>query len=149
MAQKPADYYQGLSASYTNAIRATDFKSNIVMFFLSIVMGPTIAYRDKFPSFLSLPVLISPFLIVFFCLFLAIVPRYPSRGRKNFIVSRTAQPSDFKFVANPEDDIRQLQLRCAILSDILFWKTLCLRIVFFVCITVVLCATVLILYYGR
>jgi hypothetical protein len=76
MAQEYAAYYQGLSASYTDAIRASDFKANIVIFFLSIVIGPVIGARDRLPEFLPLPVALSPFLVAFLCLFVALLPRY-------------------------------------------------------------------------
>lgn len=147
MAQEPADYYRGLSAAYTGAIRASDFKANIVIFFLSIVMGPIMGSRDKFPSFLPIPVLLSPFRVVFFCLFVALFPRYPRRGRTNFLVSRTAAPTDFQFVDSSHAEVVQLRLRCAILSHILFWKTTCLRIAFGVCIASVVLATPMIIYY--
>ena len=148
MAQDPAGYYRGLSAAYNDAIQASDFKANIVMFFLSILLGPVIGSHDKFPAFLSIPVLLGPFLLVFLCLFTALFPRYPRRGRRNFFVSRTASPRDFQFVADDESEVRMLQLRCAILSDILFWKTMCLRVAFFVSMVGVVFATALILYYG-
>jgi hypothetical protein len=148
MTQDPADYFRGLSAAYTDAIRASDFKANIVMFFLSIVLGPVMFTRDKFPKFLTLPVLSAPFLVIFFCLFVALLPRIPKRGRRDFYVSRTATPEDFRFVAPPEGEAAQLQLRCAILSEILYWKTLCLRIAFFACIASVLAATVIVAIYG-
>jgi hypothetical protein len=143
MAQEQADYYQGLSAAYTDAIRASDFKANIVIFFLSIVSGSVIGARDKLPAFLPLPVVLSPFLIVFFCLFVALLPRYPRRGRANFLVSRTATAADFRFVESLDHDVTQLRLRCAILSHILFWKTLCLRASFFICMAGVVVAELL------
>ena len=64
-----------------------------------------------------------PFLIVYFCLFMVLIPRYPKRGAKNFIVARNLTPADFENVAQTEDDIEQLKLTCAVLSDILWWKT--------------------------
>jgi len=149
MAVDFADYYRGLSAGYTDAIRASDFKANIVMFFLSIVMGPIIGSRDKHPCFLTLPVLISPFLVVFLCLFVAILPRCPRRGGSKLAVSRTALPRDFQFVDDTGREVLELQLRCAILSHIFFWKTRCLQISFTVCLCSVLAATVLIIYYGH
>ena len=120
MAVDFADYYRGLSAGYTDAIRASDFKANIVMFFLSIVMGPVIGSRDKYPHFLTLPVLVSPFLVVFFCLFVAILPRYPRRVGSKLVVSRTALPRDFQFVDDTGREVLELQMTCAILSHILF-----------------------------
>ena len=86
-------------------------------------MGPVMISRDKFPPFLPLPVALGPFLVVFFCLFVALMPRYPRRGRTNFFISRTAAAGDFRFVDNPAGEVAQLRLRCAILSHILYWKT--------------------------
>jgi hypothetical protein len=149
MAQEYAAYYQGLSASYTDAIRASDFKANIVIFFLSIVIGPVIGARDRLPEFLPLPVALSPFLVAFLCLFVALLPRYPRRGRANFPVLRTASPADFRFVAGLDHEVTQLRLRCAILSHILFWKTLCLRTSFFICMICVVAAELLVIFFGR
>jgi hypothetical protein len=149
MAQEPADFFRGLSAAFTDAIRASDFKANIVIFFLSIVMGPVMGSRDKFPHFLPVPVVLAPFLAVFLCLFVALMPRYPRRGRANFLVSRIAAPRDFQFVDNADVEVEQLRLRCAILSHILFWKTTCLRAAFVVCIASVALAALMIVYYGR
>ena len=103
---------------------------------------------SRFPPFLSLPVVMTPFLVVFFCLFVTLLPRYPRRGAANLLVSRTASPEHFQFDADPQTEVRELQLRCAILSDILYWKTICLRIAFAISITGVVVATVLVLYYG-
>jgi len=149
MALDYAEYYRGLSAGYTDAIRASDFKANIVMFFLSIVMGPAIGSRDKYPHFLTLPVLTSPFLVVFLLLFVAILPRYPRRGGSRLVVSRIALPRDFQFVDDTGREVLEPQMRCAILSHILFWKTRCLQISFTVCLLSVVATTALIVYYGH
>lgn len=148
MSDAIADHYKGLAAAYTDAIRASDFKANIVMFFLSLTMGPIIFNRDKFPAFLTMPVLIAPFLVVFFCLFVALLPRYPRRGRSSFFISGKATPADFAYRGINPDENRELQLRVAILSDILYWKTLCLRVAFFLCIAAVLVAAPLLAIYG-
>jgi hypothetical protein len=144
-----ADHYKGLAAAYTDAIRASDFKANIVMFFLSLTMGPVIFNHDKFPHFLTLPALIAPFLLIFFCLFIALLPRYPRRGRASFFISGKATPADFLYRGPTPDEARELQLRVAILSDILYWKTLCLRVAFFICIASVLVAAPLLAIYAR
>lgn len=149
MAQDPAEYYRGLSAGYTDAIQRSDIKANIVLFFLSIMMGPVLlGPHDKYPAFLTLPVLFSPFLAVFFCLFVVLKPRHSPRGRTNFLVSRTAKPHDFQFVEDAEAELSELRLRCAILSDILYWKTLWLRIAFLVTMTSIVIGALMILYYG-
>jgi hypothetical protein len=149
MTQPIVDHYNGLAAAYTDAVRASDFKANIVMFFLSLVMGPIIFNRDKFPGYLSMPVIVTPFIIAFFCLFLALLPRYPKRGRASFFISGRATPADFVYRGAEATQTEELQLRVAILSDILYWKTLCLRIAFFVCLACVVAAAVLLAIYAR
>jgi hypothetical protein len=144
-----ADHYKGLAAQYTDAIRVSDFKANIVMFFLSLSMGPIIFNHDKFPRFLTMPVLVAPFLLMFFCLFVVLLPRYPRRGRASFFISGRAKPSDFLYRGPSSNEIKELQLRVAILSDILYWKTLCLRVAFFICIGSVLAAAPLLAIYAR
>jgi hypothetical protein len=149
MTDAAVEHYKGLAASYTDAIRASDFKANIVMFFLSLTMGPVIFNHDKFPPFLSMPVLVTPFLVMFFSLFVALLPRYPKRGRANFYISGHARPEDFAYRGPNPNEAQELQLRVAILSDILYWKTLCLRVAFFICIFCVLAAAPLLAIYAR
>ena len=93
MTDNVADHYKGLAAQYTDNIRASDFKANIVLFFLSLTMGPIIFNRDKFPPFLTMPVVVAPFLVIFFCLFVALLPRFPQRGRRGFFISGKARPA--------------------------------------------------------
>jgi hypothetical protein len=149
MALDHADYYRGLSAGYTDAIRASDLKANIVMFFLSIVMNPVVGSHDKYPRFLTLPIVISPFLLAFLSLFVAIMPRYPRRNGSGLLISRTAMPRDFQFTDEVDREVVDLQLRCAILSHILFWKTRCLQFGFSICLFSIFAAAALILYYGH
>ena len=148
MAQDPAEYYRGLTALYGDAIQRSDFKANIVMFFMSIILGPVMGSLNRFPPFLTTPVVMTPFLVVFFCLFVTLVPRYPRRGAANLLISRTASPEHFQFDGDPQTEVRELQLRCAVLSDILYWKTICLRIAFSISLTGVVAAATLVLYYG-
>src|SRR5947209_4286387 len=149
MSDPVADHFKGLAAAYTDAIRASDFKANIVMFFLSLTMGPVLFNRDKFPPFLTMPVLVAPFLVMFFCLFVALLPRYPRRGRASFFVSGKARPADFLYRGPRENEVEELRLRVAIFSDILYWKTQCLRVAFFMCIAAVLAAAPLLAIYAR
>jgi hypothetical protein len=149
MADSSVEHYRGLAATYTDAIRASDFKANIVMFFLSLVLGPIIFNRDKLPPYLTMPVLVAPFIAAFFCLFMALLPRYPKRGRSSFFISRQAKPADFLYRGSVGDDTQDLQLRVAIFSDILYWKTICLRIAFFICIACVVAAALLLAIYAR
>ena len=85
-------------------------------------------------------------MIVYVCLFLVLIPRYPRRGSKNFLVSRTATAADFTNVTETEDEIEQLKLRCAVLSELLWWKWLYIRISFIVSIVGIVVTIFLLLY---
>ena len=98
MNKNPADAsqpYRSLIAGYTDAIRASDFKANIAILFVAFMMGPVLGNYTRFPSYLPIPFVMLPFLIVYLCLFAVLIPRYPRRGSKNFLVSRTATAGDF------------------------------------------------------
>src|SRR5579871_221493 len=142
----PTQPYRGLISAYTDAIRAQDFKANIAILFVAFMMGPILYNYPKFPSYLPIPFVLLPFLIVYICLFMVLIPRYPKRGARDFLVSRTAEARDFDHVGENEDEVGQLQLRCAVLSELLWWKTLYIRISFvlsIICIVI----TVLLLFY--
>jgi hypothetical protein len=141
----PALHFGNLISAYTDSIRVSDFKANLAVLFVAIMMGPIVASRDKYPHFLSLPLVLAPFLIAFFCLLVVVYPRYPGRGRRNFLVIPNPSKSDFVFVGD-EDDLEQLRLRCAILSGILYWKTLFLQISFFICLGTIVITLLLLGY---
>jgi hypothetical protein len=141
----PTQPYRGLIAGYTEAIRASDFKANIAFLFVAFMMGSVLWNYTSFPSYLPVQIVLIPFLIVYFCLFMVLFPRYPKRGAKNFLVLRRPTPADFEQVGETEDDIGQLKLRCAVLSDILWWKTLYIRISFLLSIVCVCIAILLLL----
>lgn len=142
----PAAHFGILIGAYTEAIRVSDFKANLGVLFVAIMMGPIVAYRDKYPHFLSLPLVLAPFLIAFFCLLIVVYPRYPKRGRASFLVTPNPRKSDFVFVENSDDNLEQRKLTCAILSGILFWKTLCLTISMVVCLATIAVIFFLLLY---
>ncbi|MGB7973561.1 MAG: hypothetical protein WCF81_04260 [Roseiarcus sp.] len=142
----PAQAYRGLIAGYTEAIRSSDFKANIAFLFVAFMMGSVLWNYQSFPSFLPIQLVLLPFLIVYFFLFMVLIPRYPKRGAKSFIVARNLAPEDFEFVAEKVDDIDQLKLTCAVLSDILWWKTQCIRVGFLVAIGCVVMTMVLLFY---
>jgi hypothetical protein len=146
VAADPSQPYRGLIAAYTDSIRASDFKANIAILFVAFMMGPILGNYTRFPSYLPIPIVLLPFLVVYLCLFMVLIPRYPRRGSKNFIVSRTANPADFEDVAEIEDEIEQLKLRCAVLSELLWWKTFYVNISFIVAITSIIATIFLLLY---
>jgi hypothetical protein len=136
-ASDPAPFFSNLISAYTEAIRLSDFKANLTVLFVAIMMGPVVASRDKYPHFLPLPLVLAPFLIAFFCLLMCVYPRYPRRGKRNFLVIRNPSNDDFTFSDDDDNDLEQLKLRCAILSGILYWKTMFLRISFYICLSTV------------
>jgi hypothetical protein len=109
-------------------------------------MGPVLGNYTRFPSYLPIPIVMLPFLIVYLCLFAVLIPRYPRRGSKNFLVSRTAAAGDFANVAETEDELEQLKLRCAVLSELLWWKTLYIRISFSVSMLSIILTIFLLIY---
>ena len=142
----PTVYLRNLINAYTDTIRLSDFKANIILLFAAIMMGPAIAYRGKYPIFLNVPLFLIPFLVVFICLLMCVLPRFPRRGKNNFLVVRNPRKSDFVFSENNEEDVFQLRLRCAILSSILYRKTLYLNIAFSICTISVLVTFVMLGY---
>ncbi len=145
-ASDPAQPYRSLIAGYTDAIRASDFKANIAILFVAFMMGPILYNYPKFPTYLPIPFVLLPFQIVYICLFMVLIPRYPKRGAKNFLVSRAAAADDFTNVNQTEDEIGQLKLRCAVLSELLWWKTLYINISFMLSIVCIFITILLLCY---
>jgi hypothetical protein len=110
------------------------------------MMGSVLWNYTSFPSYLPIQLVLLPFLVVYFFLFMVLIPRYPKRGAKTFLVARNLTPADFEFVARTVDDVEQLKLTCAVLSDILWWKTQCIRVGFLVAILCVILTMALLLY---
>jgi hypothetical protein len=142
----PTQPYRNLIAGYTEAIRASDFKANIAFLFVAFMMGSVLWNYASFPSYLSVQLALLPFLVVYFSLFMVLIPRYPKRGAKSFLVARNLTAADFEFVAQSADDIEQLKLTCAVLSDILWWKTQSIRVGFLLSIVCVFLTMILLLY---
>jgi hypothetical protein len=110
------------------------------------MMGPVLGNYTRFPKYLPIPLVLLPFLIVYLCLFAVLIPRYPKRGAKHFLVSRTATPSDFMNVVEAEDELEQLKLRCSVLSELLWWKTQYIRVGFVVSMISIVSALFLLIY---
>jgi len=145
-ASDPSQPYRSLIAAYTDSIRASDFKANIAILFVAFMMGPILGNYTRFPSYLPIPFVLLPFLIVYLCLFLVLIPRYPKRGSRNFLVSRSARAADFENVTETEDEIEQLKLRCAVLSELLWWKTFYINVGFIVSMACIVLTVGLLLY---
>ena len=145
-ASDPSQPYRSLIAAYNDAIRQSDFKANIAFLFVMFMMNTILWNYTSLPSYLPVQIVLLPFLIVYFCLFMVLLPRFPKVGRKNFRVARDLTPEDFDNVAETEDEIEQLKLRCAVFSDILWWKTVFIRAGFLLSIVCIVLTLLLLLY---
>jgi hypothetical protein len=143
MSQDPALHFRRLASTYSDTIRANDTKANITIVFVAIMMPPVLVLRDKYPPFLSLPIVLAPFLLVFVLLLISLYPRYPKRGRDIFPLARNTSPDSFVYPENQNDEILHLRLLCAILSQILFWKTVFLQISLVLCLLTVIAASII------
>ena len=133
-APDPVAHFSNLTAAYQDNIRTSDFKANLVVLFVAIMMGPIVGYRENYPSYLPLPVVLAPFLVAFLCLLFCVVPRYPSRGKSNFLVRGNVTNADFARAEENADNLEELKLRCSILSEILYWKTFFLLTAIYICL---------------
>jgi len=139
-------YYRGVIGAFTETIRLSDFKANVAIVFTGIMMGPVVAFRDKLPHFVPLSVALAPFLVVFLCLLVCLYPRYGREGRVHFVIARNAAPHLFPGPESEEIELDKLQTLCAILSRILYWKTLMLLISFYTCLVTVAGIALLVVY---
>jgi len=121
---------RNLIAGYNDSIRLSDYKANIGVLFVAIQMGTVLQFEDSYPWYLSLPVILAPFMIVFLNLLLSVYPRFPRSEWHRFPIQRGIRPADFEVVAQNEADTEALPERCATLSRILWWKMKTLQIAY-------------------
>jgi hypothetical protein len=134
---------RNLIAGYSDSIRLSDIKANIAVLFVAIMMGTVLQFRDQYPHYLSVPVLLAPFIVIYFNLLASVYPRFPRAGRKRFPIWRGSNPDDFEFISDPVLDVQELPVRCALLSRILFWKNVTLQIAYLVAMATLATAGVL------
>ena len=89
---------------------------------------------------------LAPFLVIFVCLLVCLYPRYGREGRVHFVIARNAPPHLFPGPESDEIELEKLQTLCAILSRILYWKTLMLMISFYTCLVTVAVVALLVVY---
>jgi hypothetical protein len=117
---------RNIIAGYGDSIRLSDIKANIAVLFVAIMMGVVIQYHDLYPAYLSLPVVLAPFMFIFMCLLVSVYPRYPREGQDRFPVRRGLEPQQFDFLSLPSNR-DELAERCALMSRILWWKNITLQ----------------------
>jgi hypothetical protein len=116
-----------LIAGYGDSIRLSDIKALIAVLFMAIMMGTVLQFRLLYPWYLSVPVILTPFTLIFLNLLISVFPRFPRAGRRRFPIRRNPNPEDFDFIADTEADLEGLSTRCAVLSRILWWKNITLQ----------------------
>jgi hypothetical protein len=117
---------RNLITSYGDSIRLSDIKALIAVLFVAIMAGTVLQFRTHYPPYLSAPVIMTPFMIIFINLLICIYPRFPRSGRQRFPIWRKPNPEDFDFVSDVQADLDALPERCAVLSRILWWKNITL-----------------------
>ena len=132
--QREIKYFRDFSGIYTDAIRSSDFKANIALLFLPLLMVPILSAHERGLEGVPLWVILAPFLAAYFFLILAIFPRYFRSEKSSFHLSRTAGPHHFTFTHDPTVELDGVRHRVALLSRILWWKTLYLRLSLGICL---------------
>lgn len=117
---------RNLIAGYGDSMRLSDIKALIAVLFVAIMMGTVLQYRQHYPWYLSVPVLLTPFMIIFLSLLISVYPRFPRARRERFPIWRNPDPEDFNFVVDTEAELQELPRQCASLSRILWWKNITL-----------------------
>jgi len=126
MAKDKNAQLRDLIAGYSDSIRLSDIKALIAVLFVAIMMLTVLQFRELYPWYLSVPVILTPFMIIFINLLISVYPRFPRAGRQRFPISRNPDPEDFDFVADTDAELEGLATRCAVLSRILWWKNITL-----------------------
>ncbi len=99
---------RNLIAGYGDSIRLSDIKANIAVLFVAIMMGTVLSFRNHYPWYLSVPVLLAPFIVIFLNLLVSVYPRFPRAGRKRFPIWRNSKPEDFEFISDPAPEADDL-----------------------------------------
>jgi hypothetical protein len=135
MSPDTVKYFEGLLTVYTDNIRISDIKSNIILFFLAISIPTVAAFRAQLPTYVPFFLLLLLPLFSIIALVLAIYPRFVVAPGFPFFIKRSVEPEDF--VSPPDDDTELLALfraRCAALAKILYWKIVLFRIAMASCL---------------
>ena len=134
---------RNLIAGYSDSIRLNDYKANIAVLFVAIMMGTVLGFRESYPWYLSVPVLLAPFMVIFVNLLVSVFPHFSRAGRRRFPILRKSKPEDFEAFSDTEAELAALPDRCALFSRILYWKTLTLQIAYVTSMATIVVAAIL------
>jgi hypothetical protein len=65
-----------LIAGYSDSNRLSDIKANIAVPFVAIMLGRVLQFRELYPWYLSAPVLLAPFMVIFLNLLISASVHY-------------------------------------------------------------------------
>ncbi len=139
---------RNLIAGYSDTIRLSDAKALIGVLFVAIMMGTVVQYRELYPPYLPLPVLLLPFMFIFVNLLIAVYPRYPRAGRSRFPVRRQMEPEDFDFLLDARGRQETLPEQAAMFSRMLWWKNVTLQLAYITSMASFVVAAIL-LFFAR
>ncbi len=145
MAKDKNAQLRDLIAGYGDSIRLSDIKALIAVLFVAIMMLTVVQFHALYPWYLSVPVILTPFMIIFINLLISVYPRFPRAGRQRFPIWHNPDPEDFDFIADTEAELEGLPVRCATLSRILWWKTITLQTAYVVSMACFAAAAILLL----
>jgi Family of unknown function (DUF5706) len=147
-AQREIKYFRDFAAIYNDAIRSSDFKANIALLFLPLLMVPILSAHERNLAHIPLSLILMPFLAAYFLLILAIFPRYLRSEKSNFHLSRKASAHHFSFTHDSQIELDEVRHRVALLARILWWKTLYLRLSLGVCLVAIPVFGIALVIYG-
>ena len=142
-------YYESLIGIYTDNIRNADIKSNIILIIILFSISAVTSFRNQFPPFMPIYLLLLLPLCAIIVLVLAIYPRFVAIPGFPFYVRRSIRADDF--VMPPEDGKDLMVLfrhRCAALANILYWKIFLFRIAMALCLIYLVILAILALFEG-
>ena len=128
-------YFEGLLSIYTDNIRISDIKSNIILFFLTVSIPTVVAFRAQLPVYVPLLLLLLLPLSAIILLILAIYPRFVVTPGFPFFVKRSARPRGFCDAAGRRGRAPRLvsqPLRRT--RKILYWKIVLFRTAMAACL---------------
>ncbi len=146
--QREIRYFHEYSKIYSDAIRSSDFKANIALLFLPLLMAPIVNAHQNNLGHIPLWLILAPFLAAYFLLILTIFPRYFRSERDNFHLSRTVSADHFSFEHEDDFELEEIKNRAALLARILYWKTLYLRLSFGICLVAIPVFGMTLAFYG-
>ena len=86
---------RNLIAGYSDSIRLSDYKSNIAVLFVAIMMGTVLQFRNLYPWYLNLPVVMAPFMIIFISLLILRLSAIPALRTTSFSHSTQTSTTGF------------------------------------------------------